>query len=102
MVDRAGYLKTDLADDGLHPNSAGYRVMGPIALDAIDRNIARPAGVAAPAAITSSSRKRTTTVRASKPAPEPVEEVPAPAAAPKSVTPARKRPKPVAVKPAAT
>jgi hypothetical protein len=100
-VDPAGYLKTDLADDGLHPNSAGYRVMGPIALDAIDRNIARPAGVAAPAAITSSSRKRTTTVRAPKPAPEPVEEVQAPAAAPKPVTPARKRPTPVADKPAA-
>ena len=106
MVDPAGYLKTDLADDGLHPNSAGYRVMGPIAVDAIDRNIARPAGVAAPAAITSSSRKRTTTVRASKPIPEePAEEVqpapaPTPAPAPKPVIPARKRPTPAAVKPA--
>lgn len=100
MVDPAGYLKTDLADDGLHPNSAGYRVMGPIAVEAIDRYIARPAGVAAPAAITSSSRKRTTTVRAPKPAPEPVEEAQAPAPPPKPVTPARKRSAPAAVKPA--
>ena len=102
MVDPAGYLKSDLADDGLHPNSAGYRVMGPIAVDAIDRNIARPAGVAAPAAITSSSRKRTTTVRASKPIPaEPAEEVqPAPPPPPKPVTSARKRTTPAAVKPA--
>ena len=34
MVDKAGYLKPDLADDGLHPNSAGYRVMGPLATSA--------------------------------------------------------------------
>lgn len=101
MVDPAGYLKTDLADDGLHPNSAGYRVMGPIAVEAIDRNIARPAGVAAPAAITSSSRKRTTTVRASKPIPaEPAEEVQPAPPPPKPVTPARKRTTPAAVKPA--
>jgi lysophospholipase L1-like esterase len=36
MVDQAGFLKPDLADDGLHPNSAGYRVMGPVAQAAID------------------------------------------------------------------
>ena len=36
MVDKAGFLKADLADDGLHPNSAGYRVMGPVAQAAID------------------------------------------------------------------
>jgi len=37
MVDSAGYLQADLADDGLHPNGKGYRVMAPIALDGIDR-----------------------------------------------------------------
>jgi lysophospholipase L1-like esterase len=37
MVDSAGYLQSDLADDGLHPNSKGYRLMAPIALTAIDR-----------------------------------------------------------------
>ena len=37
MVDSAGYLQADLADDGLHPNGKGYRVMAPVALNAIDR-----------------------------------------------------------------
>lgn len=35
-VDAAGYLKADLADDGLHPNAAGYRIMAPVALAAIE------------------------------------------------------------------
>jgi len=37
MVDSAGYLQADLADDGLHPNGKGYRVMAPVAINAIDR-----------------------------------------------------------------
>jgi lysophospholipase L1-like esterase len=93
MVDPAGYMKTDLADDGLHPNSAGYRVMGPIAMEAIEHNVGRPVAPP-PAVITSSTRKRTTKVQAPKP--EPVEaakaakdsEMPAP------MPPARKRPAP--------
>ena len=36
MVDASGLLKSDLADDGLHPNSKGYRIMAPEALKAID------------------------------------------------------------------
>jgi lysophospholipase L1-like esterase len=40
LVDKAGFLQADLADDGLHPNAKGYRLMAPIALAAID-NIAR-------------------------------------------------------------
>ena len=36
MVDPAGLMKSDLADDGLHPNSKGYRMMAPEALKAID------------------------------------------------------------------
>lgn len=39
MVDSAGYLQADLADDGLHPNGKGYRVMAPVALNAIDRGL---------------------------------------------------------------
>jgi acyl-CoA thioesterase-1 len=35
MVDSAGQMQTDLSDDGLHPNAKGYRVMSPVALDAI-------------------------------------------------------------------
>ena len=42
MVDSAGYLQADLADDGLHPNGKGYRVMAPIALNAIDRVAQQP------------------------------------------------------------
>ena len=30
-------LKTEYADDGLHPNSAGYRIMAPVALAALDK-----------------------------------------------------------------
>lgn len=41
MVDSSGYLQADLADDGLHPNGKGYRVMAPIALNAIDRAVAQ-------------------------------------------------------------
>lgn len=37
MVDDAGFLKADMANDGLHPNAAGYRVMAPLALEAIDK-----------------------------------------------------------------
>jgi lysophospholipase L1-like esterase len=36
MVDDKGYLKRDLADDGLHPNAAGYKIMAPLAEAAID------------------------------------------------------------------
>jgi len=39
MVDASGQLKTDLADDGLHPNSAGYRIMAPLALASIEKVI---------------------------------------------------------------
>ena len=40
MLDADGFLKADLADDGLHPNSLGYRIMAPIALAAIDKETA--------------------------------------------------------------
>ena len=39
-ADAKGFLKAELADDGLHPNGAGYRVMGPIALAAIEKTTA--------------------------------------------------------------
>ncbi|MBZ5595053.1 MAG: hypothetical protein LAP39_22650 [Acidobacteriia bacterium] len=44
MVDSAGYLQADLADDGLHPNGKGYRVMAPIALNAVDRAVSQQQG----------------------------------------------------------
>jgi len=40
MVDEQGLLKRELADDGLHPNSAGYRVMAPLAEAAIGKALA--------------------------------------------------------------
>ncbi len=35
LVDGAGMLRADLADDGLHPHAAGYRLMAPLAQAAI-------------------------------------------------------------------
>jgi lysophospholipase L1-like esterase len=37
MVDDKGLLKRDLADDGLHPNVAGYKIMTPLAEAAIEK-----------------------------------------------------------------
>ena len=37
MADYKKQLPADLSDDGLHPNARGYRVMSPIALEAIGR-----------------------------------------------------------------
>jgi lysophospholipase L1-like esterase len=102
MVDPAGYLKADLAADGLHPNSEGYRVMGPLAVAAIDRTIVThaPPPTPAPAPVTSSSKKRVVTkVREPKPAAEPVQTVQAPAPAPAAV-PAAVVSKPAPAKPA--
>jgi lysophospholipase L1-like esterase len=41
MVDDKGYLKKELADDGLHPNVAGYKVMTPLAQAAIKAMLGR-------------------------------------------------------------
>ena len=43
MVDQAGWMPADMADDGLHPNAKGYRVMAPIALAAIEKQTPKPA-----------------------------------------------------------
>jgi lysophospholipase L1-like esterase len=40
MVDDKGLLKRDLAEDGLHPNAAGYRIMAPLAEAAIEKALA--------------------------------------------------------------
>jgi lysophospholipase L1-like esterase len=42
MVDDKGLLKKDLAEDGLHPNVAGYKIMAPLAEAAIQRTLAGP------------------------------------------------------------
>ena len=51
LRDGAELLRTDLADDGLHPNSAGYRIMAPIALASIDSAVKPPAPPPAPAPV---------------------------------------------------
>lgn len=40
MVDDKGLLKRDLAEDGLHPNPAGYKIMAPLAEAAIAKAMA--------------------------------------------------------------
>ena len=42
MKNAEGLLTIDLADDGLHPNAKGYRVMAPLALAAIDQALNPP------------------------------------------------------------
>lgn len=42
MVDDSGQLQSDLGDDGLHPNSKGYRIMAPLAADAIQKALGPP------------------------------------------------------------
>jgi len=37
LVDESGQFQADLSDDGLHPNSKGYRIMGPLATSAIEK-----------------------------------------------------------------
>jgi lysophospholipase L1-like esterase len=41
LVDEKGLLKKDLADDGLHPNPAGYKIMAPLAEEAIQKALRR-------------------------------------------------------------
>jgi lysophospholipase L1-like esterase len=42
MVDDKGHMKKELADDGLHPNAAGYKVMTPLAEAAIEKALKQP------------------------------------------------------------
>jgi lysophospholipase L1-like esterase len=42
MVDQRGLLKRELAEDGLHPNPAGYGIMAPLAERAIAQALALP------------------------------------------------------------
>ncbi len=42
MVDNKGMMKKDLADDGLHPNAAGFKIMAPMAGAAIEKALATP------------------------------------------------------------
>ncbi len=37
LVDASGFLKADASDDGLHPNSKGYRLMAPVVQAVLDK-----------------------------------------------------------------
>jgi len=41
MVDDRGMMKENLANDGLHPNDAGYRIMAPLAEAAIEKALSQ-------------------------------------------------------------
>jgi lysophospholipase L1-like esterase len=41
MVDDKGFFKAELTYDGLHPNAAGYQVMGPLAAKAIAQALSK-------------------------------------------------------------
>jgi lysophospholipase L1-like esterase len=57
IVDSAGMMQSDLADDGLHPNAKGYRIMAPVAQRAID-DVIRPVAAAPVAAPPPPDKKR--------------------------------------------
>lgn len=40
LVDAKGFMKKELAEDGLHPNAAGYAIMAPLAEKAIGKGLA--------------------------------------------------------------
>jgi len=37
MADSRGGMRGELASDGVHPNEAGYRIMAPLAQQAIEK-----------------------------------------------------------------
>ncbi len=49
MRDPSGMLQTDLSDDGLHPDSKGYRIMAPIAIASIDHALGASSAPVEPA-----------------------------------------------------
>jgi lysophospholipase L1-like esterase len=57
MVDPKGELKEDLGDDGLHPNAKGYRIMAPLALDAIQKALPPKAPAPVPVTTTKPPKK---------------------------------------------
>jgi lysophospholipase L1-like esterase len=41
LTDQKGLLKKELAEDGLHPNAAGYKIMAPLAEAAIQKALSK-------------------------------------------------------------
>ena len=48
MLDEAGFLKKDMAEDGLHPNAAGYKAMAALVQSSLDRVLPSPNPPAVP------------------------------------------------------
>jgi lysophospholipase L1-like esterase len=42
VVDDKGLLRRELAEDGLHPNDAGYKIMARLAASALDKALSNP------------------------------------------------------------
>jgi lysophospholipase L1-like esterase len=42
VKDENGQLQADLSDDGLHPNSKCYRIMAPLAMQAVQKTVGGP------------------------------------------------------------
>jgi len=103
LVDSSGQLKTDLADDGLHPEASGYRVMAPIALEAIDRLLVKtvPAPVSKKRPSRTPVEAKPEPVQAAAPRTEPAAVKPLPPA-PATPAPAAKKAETPAVKKAET
>lgn len=49
LADANGQLPADVSDDGLHPNARGYRIVTPVALEAINRALEGVPGQPVPA-----------------------------------------------------
>jgi lysophospholipase L1-like esterase len=60
LVDQTGQLKEDLGDDGLHPNAKGYRIMAPLALEAIQKALPAKAAVEPASTAAKPAKKRGT------------------------------------------
>ncbi len=59
MADTAGMLPEAMADDGLHPNTQGYRAMAPLALKAIEDAVrVRAVAPAAPVEVESKKKRK--------------------------------------------
>jgi len=49
LLDTNGVIGADLADDGLHPNAKGYRIMAPLALKGLDQALSETSAAEQPA-----------------------------------------------------
>jgi lysophospholipase L1-like esterase len=59
LSDSFGRLQADLSDDGVHPNSKGYRLMAPVAIQVIQK-VVKPAAAPPPAAPSKPVKRRST------------------------------------------